>query len=148
VGEIGIESCYAGHWNIPLVLVQGDEAACREAEQQFPGVVTAAVKRAESRDRCSGLDAESARKLTARKVAESIQKLRTGSFKPFKPTLPMTVRIRMTAAEAAQRAAQKPGVQSIDPFTVQAQVAQQCDVMKWIIGTGLDMPEPSKSRPR
>jgi DNA-directed RNA polymerase subunit N len=24
VGEVGIEACYAGHWNIPLLLVQGD----------------------------------------------------------------------------------------------------------------------------
>ena len=32
VGEIGLEACYAGHWDVPLVLVQGDEAGCREAE--------------------------------------------------------------------------------------------------------------------
>ncbi len=144
VGEIGIETCYAGHWNIPLILVQGDEAACRETQQQFPGVVTAAVKRAESHDRCTGLDAEAARRLTARKVAEAVQKLRTGSFKPFKPKLPMTVAIRMRAPDAAQAAAEKPGVQRTDPYTVEARVAQQCDVIKWITGHGLDMPEPAK----
>jgi D-amino peptidase len=31
VGEIGIETCYAGHWNIPLIYVQGDKAACNAA---------------------------------------------------------------------------------------------------------------------
>ena len=36
VGEIGIESCFAGHWDVPLILAQGDEAACAEAEEQFP----------------------------------------------------------------------------------------------------------------
>ena len=144
MGEIGIESCYAGHWNVPLVLVQGDEAACREAEQQFPGVVTAAVKRAESRDRCSGLDAEAGRQLTARRVAEAVQKLRTTGFQLFKPALPMTVTIRLTTPDAAQVAAGKPGVEKIDQHTVQARLDQQCDVMKWITGTGLDMPEPVK----
>ena len=54
MGEIGLEACYAGHWGVPLVFVQGDEAGCREAEAQFPGVVTAAVKRAVSADRCAG----------------------------------------------------------------------------------------------
>ena len=44
VGEIGIETCYAGYWDIPLILVQGDEVGCKEAEEQFSGVVTAAVK--------------------------------------------------------------------------------------------------------
>ena len=29
VGEIGLEACYAGHWGVPLVFVQGDEAAGR-----------------------------------------------------------------------------------------------------------------------
>ena len=144
MGEIGIESCYAGRWNVPLVLVQGDEAACREAEQQFPGVVTAPVKRAESRERCSGLDAETGRQLTARRVAETVQKLRTTRFKPFKPALPMTVTIRLTTPEAAQAAAGKPGVERIDAHTVQARLDRQCDVMKWITGTGLDMPEPVK----
>jgi len=141
VGEIGIESCYAGHWNVPLILVQGDEAACREAGEQFPGVVTAAVKRADSPERCTGLDAESARRLTARRVAEAIEKLRKDAraFKPLRPALPMTVRIRMTTTEAAQAAAQKPGAERIDDHTVEARLERQCDVIKWITGTGLDM---------
>ena len=37
VGEIGIEACFAGYWEVPLILVQGDEAGCREAAAQFPG---------------------------------------------------------------------------------------------------------------
>ncbi|MHC4401109.1 MAG: M55 family metallopeptidase [Planctomycetota bacterium] len=146
VGEIGIETCYAGHWNVPLILVQGDEAACRETQQQFPGAVTAAVKRAESHDRCSGLDAEAARRLTARKVTEAIQQLHAASFKPFKPALPMTVTIRMTTPDKARAAAQRPGVQKIDQYTVEARVTRQCDVLKWIIGTGLDMPKPAIDR--
>ena len=30
VGEIGIETCFAGHWGVPLILAQGDEAMCKE----------------------------------------------------------------------------------------------------------------------
>ncbi len=144
VGEIGIEACYAGHWDIPLVLVQGDEAGCREAEQQFPGVVTAAVKRADSPDRSSGLDAEAARALTVRKIAEAIAKLPNGTFKPFKPALPMTVAIRMRTPEAAQTAARRPGVRRVDEYTVEARVDQQCDIVKWITGNSPNMPEPAK----
>ena len=67
VGEIGFEACYAAHWGVPLVLVQGDEAACREAEARFPGVVTAAVKRALSNDALRGPDLPAAHRLTAEK---------------------------------------------------------------------------------
>jgi hypothetical protein len=51
---------------------------------------------------------------------------------------------RMTAAEAAQKAAQKPGVRRVDPYTVEARVPEQCDVLKWITGTGLEMSEGAK----
>ncbi len=137
VGEMGIEACFAGYWDIPVVMMQGDEAACAEAEAQFPGIVTAPVKRAKSHDLCAGPDAESARRLTAQKVAEAIEKLRAGLCTPYKPMLPMTVTIVMRSAEAAEAAAAKPQVQRIDEHTVQGRVEEQCDVVKWILGTGL-----------
>lgn len=141
VGEMGIEACFAGHWDIPTIFCQGDEHACREAEALFPGIVTAAVKRAVNHDLCAGLDAEAARKLTAQKVAEAVTRARSAWPKPLKPALPMTVTIRMKTIEAADKAAQRPGVERVDRETVQAVLERQCDVVKWIVGTGLDMPE-------
>jgi D-amino peptidase len=139
VGEIGLEACYAGHWDVPLVLVQGDEAACRETEAQFPGAVTAAVKRAESADRCSGPAAEAARRLTGQKVAEAIARVRAGARPaPFKPRLPMTVAIRMATVEAAEAAARRPGVRRVDEHTVDCRVERHCDVVKWITGAGVE----------
>ena len=140
VGEMGIEACFAGHWGVPLILVQGDAAACAEAEEQFPGVVTACVKRAVSHDLCTGLDPESARRLTAEKITEAIERARTARPRPFEPTLPMTITIRMTNVAAAERAARRPGVRRLDEYTVEGRVEQRCDVVKWINGTGLDMP--------
>jgi D-amino peptidase len=140
VGEIGIEACYAGHWDIPLILVQGDEAACYEARRQFPGVVTAVVKRDTSPESCTGLDPDAAHKELARKVAEAIEKARTGQFRPYKPALPMTVTLRMRTMDGAAKAAQRQGVLRLDDHTVEARVGRQCDVVKWLLGTGLDMP--------
>ncbi len=137
VGEMGIEACFAGHWDIPVIMMQGDEAACREAEEQFPGIVAAPVKRAESQDLCSGLEPESARRLTAQKVAEAVENLRAGLSKPYAPALPMTVTIRMVSVEDAEKAAQKPAVQRIDEYTVETQLERHCDVVKWILNTGL-----------
>jgi D-amino peptidase len=140
VGEIGIETCYAGHWNVPLIFVQGDEAACREAEQQFPGVVTSVVKRAQGEELAVGLTPEAGRRETARKVAEAIAKARSGKLRPYKPNLPMTVTIRMRTMDGAAKAAARPGVKRLDDHTVEARVGRQCDIVKWINGTGLDMP--------
>ena len=52
-GEIGQEAMVFGHFDIPIVLVTGDEAACREA-REFLGerVVTVAVKKGYNRESC------------------------------------------------------------------------------------------------
>jgi len=139
VGEIGLEACYAGHFGVPLVLVQGDEAACREAEAQFPGVVTAAVKRAESQWVASGMDAADGRRLTAEKVAEAVRKARGADRPaPFQPSLPMTVTVRMASTQAAEKVAARPGVRRVDEHTVEGVVPRRCDVLKWMTGDGLD----------
>ena len=51
--------------------------------------------------------------------------------------LPMTVTIRMKTAELADISAKKPRVRRIDEYTVEGKVDRQCDVVKWILGTGL-----------
>ncbi len=138
VGEIGIETCFAGHWDIPLIFVQGDEAVCYEARQQFPGVVTAAIKRGTG-ESCTGLDPDLARKETARRIAEAIENLRAGRMRPYKFKLPMTVSLRYATMDAARKAAQRPGIEQTDDHTVEARVGRQCDVVKWLLGIGLDM---------
>ena len=144
VGEIGIEACFAGHWDIPIILVEGDDAACYEARRLFPWVVTAAVKHDTSPESCTGLDPEAARHELARRVREAMDKLRAGQMRPYKTRLPMTVTLRFRTIDAAAKAAQKPGVQLLDDHTVEARVGRQCDVVKWLLGVGLDMP-PAKA---
>ena len=137
VGEMGLEACFAGHWDIPVCFAQGDEAACREAEAMFPGIVTACVKKAICRDAAAGPVPADARLLTARKVAEAVQALREGKCRPFKAELPMTVTIRMARVEEAERISKKPNVERVDEHTVQCTVQRQCDVLKWVTETGL-----------
>ena len=140
VGEIGIETCYAGHWDVPLIFVQGDEAACYEARKQFPEVVTAAVKQGGTDpELCTGMDQESAHRETGKGITEAIKALRAGRMRPYKPTLPMTITLRMRTMDAAAKAAQRPGVFRLDDHTVEARVGRQADVVKWLLGTGLDM---------
>jgi D-aminopeptidase len=86
------------------------------------------------------MDLESAHRQTAAKMKEAIEKLKRGECRPYKPTLPMTVRVQMNTIEGAVKAAQLPGVLRIDDHSVEARVGRQCDVVKWLLGEGLDMP--------
>ena len=61
-------------------------------------------------------------------------------MRPYKPKLPMTITLRMRTMDAAAKAAQRPGVLRLDDHTVEARVGSQAEVVKWLLGTGLDMP--------
>ncbi len=44
IGEIGINTLYAGEYGVPVLLVEGDQAAAAEAEKLIPGVKTVICK--------------------------------------------------------------------------------------------------------
>ena len=134
VGEIGIEACYAGHWNVPLVMVQGDDFCCLEAQELIPGVVTSAVKQGICRSRARGMAPELARQLTASRIAEAVNKAAQKAIQPYKPALPMQVRFTATTTSVCERSARMPGVTRLDGRTLECRVHQQCDVVRWLIG--------------
>ena len=77
-------------------------------------------------------------RLTAEKIAEAMHKLRTAKPAPYKPKLPMRVTLRFKEESRADAAAKKPGVRRADAFTVECEVQRQCDVVKWLTGTGVE----------
>jgi D-amino peptidase len=138
VGEIGIEACYAGHWDVPLVMVQGDEAGCREAETQFPGVVTAPVKRAVHDELAGGMSAAEGRRLTAERVTELVARMRAGHRPPpYKPSLPLEITLRLTSPEEAVKLQQRSGARRVDDQTVECRLGSQYDLFHWTRGVGL-----------
>ena len=71
VGETGINAALCGTWGCPVVLVTGDDVACREAEELLgPELVTVAVKQ--------GLGRHSARNLPPVRARALIEAAREG----------------------------------------------------------------------
>ena len=60
-GEIGLYKTYFSHFNIPIVFVSGDVAACNEAEEEISGVKTLAVKSASCRNKATVIEGEKER---------------------------------------------------------------------------------------
>jgi len=139
VGEMALEACYAGHWDVPVALAHGDDHACAEAEALFPGIVTAPVKRAESFAVAAGLPEGQAHDLVADRIAEAIRRVRAGECSPYRPELPMTVTIDLKKEPAVLKALERPGVERVGELTVQASLQRHCDVLEWILGVGLDL---------
>jgi D-amino peptidase len=120
VGEIGMETAHAGHFGVPLIMVTGDEAACREAETMFPGVVTAAVKRGLGRNRARCLAPSKARALIRERAAQAAA--RAEQFKPWKLEAPITLELTLYRSDYADGPI-RPGVQRVDARTLRRVVS-------------------------
>lgn len=127
VGEISQEAAYAAHFGTPLIMVTGDEAACREAEKLFPGVVTAAVKRALGRSRACCLHPEKAQALIRERAAEAVRKAKT--LKPRRLEAPITVEVTYVRTDMADDASARRGNERVGPRTVRRIVQTGTEVM-------------------
>ncbi|MGG0643874.1 M55 family metallopeptidase [Sporosarcina gallistercoris] len=107
VGELGFNAYVAGHYDVPVLMVAGDDGACREAEELIPGVVTAAVKQSISRSSVRTLHPTKAQTLLKVKMAEALEK--RNEIKPLKAPDHPVMRIEFTNYGEAEWAAMMPG---------------------------------------
>lgn len=90
VGEFGIQAFIAGDFGMPVVLVSGDDVACRQARELVPNVEAAVVKYATSRFSAWCLTPPKARALIGEKAAKAVRR-----WKRIKPVVlpgPVTLR--------------------------------------------------------
>jgi len=116
VGEIGLWAALAGHYGVPLGLVTGDLAAVKEAQALLKGIEIVAVKEATSRfaARCLHPD------VSWRMIREAAKKATTKAeaYKPFKPKVPMELRVEFHDSERTAKVVEKAGVMRVDGRTV------------------------------
>lgn len=115
MGELGIWAMVAGHFNVPMLMVSGDEAACIEARQFFNPVECAAVKRGIGRNRAELVDTGEAEKRIYEAARKAISLV--GKGRVFRPSLPMVVRMEYTRSDYCDSVAENPGVERLDART-------------------------------
>jgi D-amino peptidase len=90
-GELAQNALIAGHFGVPLVMVTGDEATCREAHQFFgEEIVTVATKKGLGREAAELYPFERTRKALyegAKRAVKAIPKI-----KPYKIDMPIEAR--------------------------------------------------------
>ena len=95
IGEIGMLAYCVADYDVPCILVSGDDKACAEAREQIPEVVTAEVKKAFS---CFGgffPPLAVTHKLIHDKAIEAIKAFQAGKIPVYKASCPCTFRIEM-----------------------------------------------------
>ncbi len=127
-GEIGICAAYAGHYEVPLLLVAGDAAACREAEEFAPGVETVAVKQAVCRETARTVHPRAAASLIGGAAGRALG--RADQAEPSLVDLPNEVELEYTRTEFADEAAGRAGSERIGPRTIRREIGSTLDVVK------------------
>jgi D-amino peptidase len=110
VGETGINAAICGHWGVPVVLVTGDRAVCREGRELLgDGLTTVEVK--------EGIGRFSARMKTPREARERIEEgakkalSDLSAVAPYDPGRPCEIAIEFTTPDRLQEYANRKGVE-------------------------------------
>lgn len=125
-GELGQCAILGAHYNVPVLMVSGDEAACTEARQFFNPVECANVKRGIGRNRADTVELDEA--LGRIRAAACKAMSLVGKAKPFKPILPMEIRLELYRSDFCDEIANKPGVERIDARTVRKVAFKYLDI--------------------
>jgi len=116
MGELAQWAIVASHFNVPMLMVSGDDAACAEAREFFNPIECVSVKRGIGRNKAELVDPDSAVEMI-RETAKSSMSL-VGKAKPFKPILPMEVILELYRSDFCDNLVNIPGVERVDARTV------------------------------
>jgi D-amino peptidase len=116
MGELGMWAMVAGHFNVPMLMVAGDEAACVEARQFFDPLECAVVKRGVGRSRAVLVDTGEATRRIQEAARRAIQFV--GKGRAFRPFLPMEVRLELTRSDYCDSFAENPRNERLDARSV------------------------------
>jgi D-amino peptidase len=129
VGEIGIEAAYAGHYGVPVIMVSGDQATAEEARTLLGDVECATVKWGIGRNKARCVSLPAARDAIREAARRAVS--RAGVFKPFQPTLPVTLQLTLYRSDMAEEYAARVGVERVDARTVRRVVHSLKEIHRW-----------------
>ena len=124
VGETGINALVCGAYDVPLLLVSGDQGLAEEAAGLIPGVETVIVKRASSYFSAECLSLQEAQERIRLGAEKAVRAFKDGKApQPFKISSPVTVTVEFNTPAHADGAMKLPGASRLDGRKVSASAA-------------------------
>ncbi|MEU8421986.1 M55 family metallopeptidase [Micromonospora sp. NPDC048835] len=108
LGEIGLNAAMAGHFDVPVVLLSGDDTACAEFGELVPSAVTVAVKQTLGQAAAVALHPQEVRELLRHAAADAVA--RRASIPPVKLAGPLDVEVDLYGPYMVDLAVLVPGV--------------------------------------
>lgn len=129
LGEAGWAAAYAGHFNVPVALVTGDDKLAAQATTQLPGVRTVVTK--------EGLAYNAARMRPLQQVRDDIRQAAATAVReakglsPFRPVFPAELIVRFRHWECLYALEAVPGVERIDVRSFRCRPADAVEAQKY-----------------
>ena len=115
MGESGLNGAVCGNFNVPVLLVSGDQSVCAEAAEMLGPVETVVVKHATGRMAAECLPPAKSQESIRQAASRAVQRLAQGqAVPPFKLPVPIQVVVELFSAEMADKAALLPGAKRLD----------------------------------
>jgi len=125
-GEIAMAAAYAGHYDVPVIMVAGDKAAVAEGKALLGDICGVAVKRGLGRNRAECVPVAEAHIRIKAAVCAAFRS--AAALKPYKLSLPANVRLTLYRSDMADRLAKQSGTQRIDARTVEKTITSFLDI--------------------
>ena len=119
MNEAELNALVAGRFNVPVVLVTGDEATMAQTREFLPGARTVAVKTGRGRGVAASMHPREACRRIREAAAGAVRA--RGQITPAAVTTPLVMEIDYNRTDMAQTAALVPGVRRIAPRTVRVE---------------------------
>lgn len=119
-GESGLNGSVCGHFNVPVVMISGDQTVCAEARDFFGDVETAVVKKAIGRMAAECFPPAVTAKLIEEAAERAMKRLTAKQAPaPFKVDSPITMVLDFVQSEMADKAMIMPGAARLEDRKVQ-----------------------------
>jgi D-amino peptidase len=113
-GETGLNAAVCGHFDVPVILISGDQAVCAEARQLLGDLETAEVKHAYGRMAAECLPPTVSQEIIFTAARRAVERLRSGQApRPFKINPPITMQVDFVQSEMADKAMIMPGARRL-----------------------------------
>jgi D-amino peptidase len=117
VGEFGINAALCGHYGVPVAVITGDDATCREGRALVGDPLTAvAVKQGLSRYSARNIPPPRAQKMIEDGVRSALSSRNWPA--PYVPARPTTITVDLGTVDSAKEFMGRHGVELVEPLKV------------------------------
>jgi D-amino peptidase len=130
VSEAGLNAAIAGHFNVPVIMVSGDDALVKETQALLGNIEGAVVKYASGFHSAMTMTPEAGQQLIREKVKAAMARLK--NFKPYKVAGPVQLDVRFKNYRPSEVLSYLSVVERVDAHSIRYVGKDMLDVAKFL----------------